>query len=249
MTLCTVCADADGGGQVMAVLERYGLDVEIIEKLSAADILTIGDLARITTRHGTYWHRDVAGVGEAAADKVTLAVEAFHLARAGTHETVRPETGSGAAGTTVPPSPGPTDTGPTDQHDRVNDRNRTRLAGAPIKGTKADTSRERHSQAKADSDAAAAQAAEVLYRGVEVRVGFAGKIDASEGELRCSGQRTVSVVIGKQTLIVKADRIVIGLADGLTGKLLAALKSAGEDGSTASGGKAAKKVKGKKKRS
>ncbi len=41
--------------------------------------------------------------------------------------------------------------GPTDAHDQVNDRRKARVDEAPITGTKADTARERHEQAKADA--------------------------------------------------------------------------------------------------
>lgn len=100
--VCTVCGDEDGEGQDLAVLVRHGLDQPSVDALSLAGVQTIGDLAELTRRRGTFWWRDMEnlrGFGEAACGRLDDALAKFHFARQGT----TPEDGH-----TVPPSAVPT---------------------------------------------------------------------------------------------------------------------------------------------
>jgi hypothetical protein len=47
------------------------------DKLSLADISTLGDLQDRMARHGTFWFQDIAGIGRAGADRVESAFNAM----------------------------------------------------------------------------------------------------------------------------------------------------------------------------
>jgi ParB/RepB/Spo0J family partition protein len=84
--LCSACGEKDGAGQMLSVLTRHGLDQDTIDKLAGAQVMTIGELAELGRRRGTFWWRDLEGLhgfGEAAARKLDDALAKFHFARMG----------------------------------------------------------------------------------------------------------------------------------------------------------------------
>jgi hypothetical protein len=57
----------------------HGVTAKHVEKLHDADITTLGKLADMSAS-GLSWFKDVKGIGEAAADKIQNAAQAWHLA-------------------------------------------------------------------------------------------------------------------------------------------------------------------------
>lgn len=164
-TLCTSCHERDGRDQELVVLVRFGLDRPTVDRLGQCGVETVGDLAALTTRKGTFWHQDIKGIGQAAAERVADAVAQFHFARVGkwVPESALTNAGRLSGGTGVPPvasdvTDGPEvsgdrSTGPTAEHDLPNARRKAKADEAPVRGTKAQTNAEREAQAKSDSDA------------------------------------------------------------------------------------------------
>ena len=75
----------------------------ILKKLAenSTPIVTLGDLTDWVNEKGDFWHKDIAGLGKAAADKITAATDAFWTARQEANrlaETTPPDADDGEEG-------------------------------------------------------------------------------------------------------------------------------------------------------
>ena len=58
-------------------ISSLGLTDGAIDALAEADIQTVGDLTDHVKRHGDFWWRDIAGIGEQCAEKISDAMVKF----------------------------------------------------------------------------------------------------------------------------------------------------------------------------
>jgi len=58
-------------------VEQLGLAKTLTKKLIDARLETLGLLSDLMAEQGTWWHREVAGVGEGGAEKVSDAMADF----------------------------------------------------------------------------------------------------------------------------------------------------------------------------
>jgi ParB/RepB/Spo0J family partition protein len=265
-TICSSCHDDDGERAELAVLLRFGLDEKAVEAMAEASLLTIGDLAELSRKHGTFWHRMVKGIGEAAAGRIDDALLKFHEARLGGLPGGNPQDRSDPSDQTD------TADEPADEFDQVNHRTKARAEEAPIKGTKADTAEQRRRQAQIDSDEAEdrkrrnaepgtclpdrqarnrEEAAAPAGKPFSGRIGLAGKLSlnmrATSADLQADGV-LISVAIGERVFMYKASVLaVLTRADG--DELLAAVNDAGKgNGKSQAAASSRKPVAGGKKK-